>query len=99
MRSTPVYIVSSISKYGRLNGEHIMTILEGRRELLAAMKQFTLVRGETRRLPNSFKVIHIISGCAGVSYKGGDSILIPGDTLSFTSSSDFPVVTAMGRVP
>ncbi len=76
-----------------------MMVLEGRRELLAAMKQFTLVRGETRRLPNSFNAIHVISGCAWVSYKGEDSILIPGDTLTFTSDRDFPVVTAMGRVP
>ena len=73
--------------------------LQPRRELLTIMRRFTIVRGETRRLPNTFRHIKVVNGCAWVSYAGQDMILIPGDTAEFNQNADFPVISAMGHTP
>lgn len=73
--------------------------LQPRRELLTIMRRFTIVRGEVRRLPNTFHHIKVITGCAWVSYAGQDMILIPGETAEFNLHADFPVISAMGHIP
>ncbi len=79
-----------------------MTALFGvqqKRGLLPATRQYTLVRGEARRLPKTFRQFKVLSGCAWVSFAGKDSILIPGDTAAYDLNTDIAVISAMGHVP
>jgi hypothetical protein len=73
--------------------------VQQKRGLLPAMRHFTIVRGEARRLPNTFRQFKVLSGCAWVSFGGKDSILIPGDTASFDLDADIAVISAMGHSP
>ncbi len=73
--------------------------LQQKREQLPAARRFTMVRGEARRLPNTFRQFKVVSGCAWVSFAGEDCILIPGDTTSFDLDADIAVISAMGHSP
>jgi hypothetical protein len=73
--------------------------VQRKRRVAPGMRNFTIVRGEARKLPNTFRQFKVLSGCAWISFAGKDSILIPGDMASFDLDADSAVISAMGHSP
>ena len=69
------------------------------RELIPALRQFTLASGNVWRLTDRFREIRVLSGCAWVSFAGEDTILTMGDRFTIQPGKGFAVVSPMGDRP
>lgn len=73
-----------------------VTVTERKRDLLAALRQFTLAKGRTWQLPQTFDAIKVVDGCIWVSYEGRDKILRAGDQFRFDPRRGSAIVSAEG---
>ncbi|MEP7285827.1 MAG: DUF2917 domain-containing protein [Chloroflexota bacterium] len=65
------------------------------RELIPALRQFTLASGNVWRLTDRFCEIRVLSGCAWVSFAGEDTILVAGERFTIQQGKGFAVVSPM----
>lgn len=60
--------------------------------------RLTLVNGEIHRLSPLPPGIRVIAGCAWVSWKGQDTVLMKGQEIWFSRGGDDPVISAEARM-